>query len=207
MTSPRATHKFFSDAFPDALKLIDRFEESFAQNPTGQMVTVRAKPWNLGGQIQLIGDAAHAIVPFFGQGLNCGFEDCTIFNQCLAQNKNLEEVFSSFSNSRMTDANAIADLALENFVEMRDKVAQPKFLLEKEIEKILMRKFPADYISKYSMVTFSRTPYQNALKSGKIQEEILNQLSAGLLDPQKVDLVLAEKLIQEKLKPLNSEGI
>jgi kynurenine 3-monooxygenase len=210
LATPELAESFFKEAFPDALKLIDRFRETYVENPAGQMVTVRSRPWNLGEQIQLIGDAAHAIVPFFGQGLNCGFEDCTLFNEILKQSQDLGKAFELFSTQRLEDANAIADLALENFVEMRDKVGQKRFLLEKEIEKILMKKFPVEYVSKYSMVTFSRTPYRLALRAGKIQEEILAELSAGISDAQNLDLHLdlhkAKLLIETKLMPFVSKG-
>jgi kynurenine 3-monooxygenase len=196
---------FFQRDFPDALAMVDRLGETFLENPTGHMVTVRCRPWNHAGRVQLVGDAAHAIVPFFGQGLNCGFEDCVLLDQILEKTGDLGESFRIFSAERLTDANAIADLALENFVEMRDKVGQKRFLLEKEIEKLLMTKFPDRYVSKYSMVTFSRTPYRHALAAGKVQDEILRELSEGLNSIEHLNLEKAETLIRAKLSP--SKGL
>jgi kynurenine 3-monooxygenase len=133
--------------------------------------------------------------------MNCGFEDCALLDEVLA--KGIDEAgFSLFSKLRKPNADAIADMAVENFVEMRDKVADPKFLFEREVEKVLMREFPGDYINRYGMVSFSRIPYRVAYEAGVIQQTILTELCKGLAQPAQVDLVLAKKLIAEKLVPL-----
>lgn len=199
LTTREEVHAFFSANFPDVLKLLPHYEEEFFGNPTGRMVTVKCAPWNIGDQAVLLGDAAHAIVPFFGQGMNCGFEDCTILSDLMETEPSWKAVFDRFSETRKPDADAIADMAVENFTEMRDKVADPRFLLEKQVERILQREFPEKYISRYALVTFSRTPYRNALAAGIVHAEILNQLCAGIDRVEQVDLVRARELIDEFL--------
>lgn len=198
---------FFNQYFPDAVPLIDNLIETFMHNPTGHMATVKAYPWNVAGRTLILGDAAHGIVPFFGQGMNCGFEDCTIFSKFLdnyddAGNIDWEKLFSEYGTERKTDADAIADMAVENFVEMRDKVADPNFLLEKAVEKILQKEFPARYVSRYALVTFNNVPYRIALAAGAIENEILAELCSKLESPEQVDLVKADKLIRERLAPI-----
>jgi kynurenine 3-monooxygenase len=203
---PEQVRALFSEQFPDALPLIDRLEKTFFENPTGHMVTVKCPSWHHEDRALLLGDAAHAIVPFFGQGMNCGFEDCTIFDelldQSLAGNGTLEEVFATLAASRKPNADAIADLAVENFVEMRDKVGNPRFLLEKAVERILQDKFPGEYVSRYGLVTFSREPYRFAHEMGRVQNEILAELCGKLESPEGVDLERAATLIRSKLTPL-----
>jgi kynurenine 3-monooxygenase len=142
-------------------------------------VTVRAYPWTYNGRQVLIGDAAHAIVPFYGQGMNAAFEDCRILSEMLAEGKDFTEVVHRFQQQRKPDADAIADLALRNFVEMRDLVADERFLERKKIEAELHRRFPEKWIPLYSMVTFSHRRYSEALtigqKQDKIMEEVMNQ--------------------------------
>ena len=200
---------FFQEQFPDAISLWaapSHLSEEFQSNPTGHMVTVKCFPWSFqnpsGSQTLLMGDAAHAIVPFFGQGMNCGFEDCTVLNQMLHLDSDLKSCFEKFSRQRKPDTDAIADLALENFIEMRDKVGNPKFILEKKVEALLQKKFPQEYISRYAQVTFSRVPYTKALSAGLIQNEILSELCKGIKNEDETDLNLAEKLIREKITSL-----
>ncbi len=193
-----ALETFFRAEFPDVVPLISNLKKTFHENPTGKMITVKCSPWNIGDWALLLGDAAHAIVPFFGQGMNCGFEDCSLFMRDSTQS------FAAFSTARKPDADAIADLALENFTEMRDKVGNPDFLREKEVEKLLEKEFPQDYQSKYRLVTFSRTPYRHALAVGKIQETLLKTLCQHLTSPQQVDFIQAKKLIRDLL-PRESE--
>lgn len=199
---------FFKTYFPDAVPLLDNLTETFFSNPTGQMITIKSFPWHWKGDVLLMGDAAHAIVPFYGQGMNCGFEDCTIFDQLLEQNTNngskvdWSELFLKMSELRKTNADAIADMAVENFIEMRDKVADPDFLMQKAVEKILQKELPGRYVSRYALVTFSNVPYRLALEVGVVSDEILSKLCQGLKRAEDVDLKLAEKLIGEKLSPL-----
>src|SRR5262249_32694566 len=134
LTTPDRVLGFFEREFKDAVPLIPQLSRDFFENPTGKMVTVKCAPWNSGGRALLVGDAAHAIVPFYGQGMNCGFEDCSILDGLLASAASWDEAFEAFSRTRKTHSDAIADMAVENFVEMRDKVADPQFLLEKAVE-------------------------------------------------------------------------
>jgi kynurenine 3-monooxygenase len=203
-----AVRKLFQDQFPDALALMPKLEEDFLENPTGKMVTIKCTPWNYQDRALLVGDAAHAIVPFFGQGMNCGFEDCTVFDELLSQHGSLGEVFQAFTSARKTHSDAIGDMAVENFVEMRDKVGNAHFLMEKAVERILQEKFPGDYVSRYALVTFSREPYRFAYEMGAVQAEILTELCSGISAADQVDLARAEKLIRAKLSPLfKSKGI
>jgi len=192
---------FFQDNFPDIVSLIPNLPDQFLSNPIGRMGTVKCTPWNIKGRLLLLGDAAHGIVPFFGQGMNCGFEDCSILNQMFNSYQNWEEIFSRFSLHRKPDTDGIADMAIENFIEMRDKVRLPHFLLQKEVEGILEKSFLGTYISRYSLITFSRVPYLLAYKVGIIEQEILSELCNGLKSANDVNLVKAKFLIETKLKP------
>lgn len=200
LKNPEQVTQFFKAQFPDALPFIENLTEQFFTNPVGRMVTVRASPWNYKDEVLLLGDAAHAIVPFFGQGMNCGFEDCTILDEMIEKTgRPVQSLFADFSRIRKKDSDAIADLALENFIEMRDKVGKKEFLLMKEVESILQNEFSGRYISRYSLVTFSRTPYSQALAIGHIHNEILGELCRGLNSAKEVNLQRAEELINEKL--------
>lgn len=202
--------RFFEEQFPDALSLIHNFNETWVTNPVGEMWTVKSAPWSVGGKALIMGDAAHGIVPFFGQGMNCGFEDCTVLGECLDAvlrgrlDGNIEavpweQVFAKFFNLRKENTDSIADMAVENFVEMRDKVGDPRFLLEKSVEKILQKEFPGEYISRYSLVTFSSVPYKLALDAGVIGQEILTELCTGINSADDVDLARAKSLIDTRL--------
>jgi len=167
---------FFSEVFPDVMPLMDDLTKQFKENPTSNLVMVRSSPWSHQGRFLLMGDAAHAIVPFYGQGMNAGFEDCTVFNQLFDQFEHSKDLFKAFENLRIDDANAIADLALYNFIEMRDKVADERFLLRKKIEAHLHELYPDKWIPLYSMVTFSHIRYSDAQKIGKIQDLIMEKV-------------------------------
>lgn len=169
---------FFERTFTDAVPLMPALEEDFFRNPTSSLVTVKCFPWIREDRFALIGDAAHAIVPFFGQGMNCGFEDCSVLNALTEKyGENWDLILHEFQQLRKPDADAIADLALNNFIEMRDKVADPKFLLQKKIEARLHRKYPEKWIPSYSQVTFSpHIRYSEALKRGEKQEQIMQQV-------------------------------
>jgi kynurenine 3-monooxygenase len=202
---PAKVEAFFQEQFPDAVPLLDDLTGTFFSNPTGHMVTVKCEPWHDAGRTLLMGDAAHAIVPFFGQGMNCGFEDCTVLGDCLDRAKDWKSVFADFSRQRKPNADAIADMAVENFIEMRDKVADPRFQLEKAVEKILEAKYPDEYVSRYRLVTFSRVPYRVALEAGVVENAILAELCEGLKKPEDVDHERALRLIRERLAPVLRE--
>ena len=199
--APAAAERFFAETFPDALVLIPRLGEALDAAPLGRMVTVKCEPWSR-GQAVLIGDAAHAIVPFFGQGMNAGFEDCTVLMEILDRVPDWSGAFAELSQARKPDADAIADLALENFVEMRDKVADPDFLLWKEVESELTRRFPGEYLSRYQLVTFTRVPYRVAQEAGRIQSAMLRELTLTARSASSVDYSLAQSLLRTRLLPL-----
>ena len=172
---------FFKKIFTDAAPLMPTLEEDFFANPTSSLVTVKCYPWIREGKFALIGDAAHAIVPFFGQGMNCGFEDCSVLNSLMEKHgEDWHTILSEYQQLRKPDADAIAELALSNFIEMRDKVGDPKFLLQKKIEANLHEKFPDKWIPAYSQVTFSpHIRYSEALETGKKQEAIMKEVMSA----------------------------
>ncbi|MDF9800959.1 kynurenine 3-monooxygenase [Catalinimonas alkaloidigena] len=168
---------FFENNFPDTLPLMPDLEEMFFQNPTSDLVTIRCYPWTYNGKQLLLGDAAHAIVPFYGQGMNAAFEDCRLFTEMLyGKTDDLAEVIFQFQKSRKPDADAIAELALQNFIEMRDLVADETFVERKKIEKELFLRYPEQWTPLYNMVTFSHRPYAEALSMGKKQDAIMQQV-------------------------------
>jgi kynurenine 3-monooxygenase len=169
---------FFEKTFTDAAPLMPALEGDFFNNPTSSLVTVKCFPWIRDDKFALIGDAAHAIVPFFGQGMNCGFEDCAVLNSLIEKhNDNWSEILPEYQSLRKPDGDAIADLALNNFVEMRDKVADPRFLLQKKIEASFSKKYPDKWIPLYSQVTFSpQIRYSEAQVNGQRQEAIMQQV-------------------------------
>ncbi len=171
---------FFQKNLPDTIDLIPNLEEDFFTNPTSSLVTVKCFPWVREDQFALIGDAAHAIVPFFGQGMNCGFEDCRVLNELIDKHtEDWEKILQEFQLLRKPDADAIAELALNNFIEMRDRVGDPKFLLQKKIETAFSKKYPGKWIPAYSQVTFNpQIRYSEALKNSIRQEAIMQQVMA-----------------------------
>jgi kynurenine 3-monooxygenase len=202
--SPGEIKSFFSREFPDAARLMPDLARNYAANPVASMVTIKCSPWHAGGRFLLMGDSAHAIVPFFGQGLNCSFEDVSvllgIIDRCGAD---WPQVFAEFEHSRKPNTDAIADLALENFVEMRDRVSDPRFLFRKKVELLLEARFPGRFVPKYAMVTFHRIPYSVALSRGVIQDSILSKLCDGVTLVEDLDWVKAAELV-EPLAPLET---
>jgi kynurenine 3-monooxygenase len=175
-----AVKQFFDTEFPDAVPLMPTLIDDFMNNPTSSLVTVKCFPWTFDNRIALIGDAAHAIVPFYGQGMNCGFEDCVVLNELIDKHKeNWEEIFPEYQRLRKPDGDAIADLAVANFVEMRDKTADPKFLLQKKIEAKFSEKHPDKWIPLYTMVTYSpHIRYSKAKTEGAKQQAIMDKIMA-----------------------------
>lgn len=179
LDTPAKARAFFAEVFPDALALMPDFEAQWANNPVSTLCTVRCFPWHR-GRTMLVGDAAHAIVPFFGQGMNCGFEDCTVLMQILDEtNDDWDRALPLYSQRRKENGDAIATLALENFVEMREKVADPAFVYRKKVEAALARAFSDDVTPSYTMVTFRPDlPYAQALAKSRAQDRILDRLVA-----------------------------
>ncbi len=170
--------RFFAEEFPDAVPLMPTLIEDFQNNPVSSLVTVKCFPWTFDDKIALIGDAAHAIVPFYGQGMNCGFEDCVVLNELIEKHKeNWPLILKEYQSLRKPDGDAIADLAVANFIEMRDKTADPVFLLQKKIEAKFSQKYPDKWIPLYSMVTYSpHIRYSKALKEGVKQQAIMDKI-------------------------------
>lgn len=177
LNSKETVTAFFKEVFPDAVPLLHDLEGDFFANPTGSLVTVKCSPWSFENKLVLIGDAAHAIVPFYGQGMNCGFEDCTILNQLMVNhNDNWEKIIPEYESLRKPAADAIGELAVANFIEMRDLVGKPEFLLRKKIEGWFYEKHPDKWMPLYSMVTFSTIPYNEAQARGKKQDAIMDEV-------------------------------
>src|SRR5215471_11494597 len=203
LTTHAAVQEFFQSRFPDASSLMPDLVDNFFANPVGSMVTIKCSPWHAEGKALLLGDAAHAIVPFFGQGINCGFEDCSVLLQLLDRHStDWGRVFHDFERARKENTDAIADLAIENFVEMRDRVGDPRFLFRKKVELALQEKFPDRFVPKYSMVTFLRVPYATALKRGQAQDRILTELCHDIDGLNQLNWSKAGKMIYQLLTPL-----
>jgi kynurenine 3-monooxygenase len=193
---------FFSKNLPDTIDLIPDLENDFFNNPTSSLVTVKCFPWIREDKFALIGDAAHAIVPFFGQGMNCGFEDCRVLNGLIDKHSdNWKLILEEYQTLRKPDGDAIAELALNNFIEMRDKVGDPKFLLQKKIEAAFSKKHPDKWTPAYAQVTFSpQIRYSEALKNSIKQEAIMQQVMAmpdieNTWQGEEVEQLMLEKML------------
>ncbi|MGJ8745166.1 FAD-dependent oxidoreductase [Polaribacter sp.] len=203
LTSEEKITQFFEQEFPDALEIIPNIKEEFMNNPTGALRTVKCSPWSYQNKTVLLGDAAHAIVPFYGQGMNASFEDVTVFDEILDQGlSDWKSVFKTYQKARKQDTDAIADLAIDNFYEMRDHVANPIFKEKRKIEMDLEKTFPTQYFSKYSLVTFNEDiGYNAAMKIGRAQDKALLNLIAGDEVHTHLNMTKEElKVILEKVK-------
>ena len=189
LADEKSLMNFFETNFADAIPLLPTLTEDFFTNPTGNLGTIKCFPWNVGGKSLLIGDAAHAIVPFYGQGMNASFEDCRILNQLIEQRgTDWKTVFDEFTDIRKPNADAIAQMAEENFYEMRDAVANPVFQRKRELETKLEQTFP-EYFSKYSMVTFREDlPYTLARDKGNAQDKLLMEICANIENVSEIEL-------------------
>ncbi len=179
--TPEDLDAFFDVYFPDVKGLIHNLHDDFFKNPIGQLCTVRCFPWT-NGKMALIGDAAHAVVPFYGQGMNCSFEDCVVFDELLEKHyPNWDLIFSEYQSLRKPNTDAIANLALQNFIEMRDRVGDKSFLHYKHVEHDLCSLYPDRFKSQYELVTFSNVPYKFALEQGERNTALVNKIiSLGL---------------------------
>lgn len=166
--------RFFDEEFPDAVPLMPDLLEDYRQNPTGSLVTIRCAPWNYKDKVALVGDAAHAVVPFYGQGMNAAFEDCVVLDHCLAQfPENRARAFAEYFEQRKVNADALADLAVGNFIEMRDKTASKTFRAKKKLDHFLEGALPGVYWPLYAMVTFTRIPYAEAARRARRQDLLI----------------------------------
>ncbi|MCG8237244.1 FAD-dependent oxidoreductase [Tenacibaculum finnmarkense] len=205
LTSEEKITEFFETQFPDALKLIPSIKEEFLNNPTGALGTVKCSPWHYKNKTILLGDAAHAIVPFYGQGMNASFEDITIFDAVLEEDLgDWETVFKTYEKARKENTDAIADLAIDNFQEMKNHVANPLFKEKRKLEMDLEKAFPNEYFSKYSMVTFKDDiPYAQAMKKGRAQDKALLNLVADSDFKHTTDLKYLKEILQKVVKETN----
>ncbi|MGE0706627.1 MAG: FAD-dependent oxidoreductase [Planctomycetota bacterium] len=203
LDAPAAVEAFFAAHYPDAVPLLGQgLGQAFLDSPTGILGTVRCSAWRHADRVLLVGDAAHAVVPFFGQGLNCGFEDCAALDQLLrAGGSDLGAVFQAYEDERKPAGNAIADMALENYVEMRDRVGDPAFILQKRVEQRVEAALAPRYRSRYAMVVYSSIPYHLAREAGELNAGILAELCQGIEEPEQADLARAEALVAERLTP------
>jgi kynurenine 3-monooxygenase len=166
--------RFFHEEFPDAVPLMPDLLEDFKNNPTGSLVTIRCAPWVYQDKIALVGDAAHAVLPFYGQGMNAAFEDCVVLDECLQDfSQDRKRAFGEYFQRRKVNADALADLALENFIEMRDKTASKTFRAKKKLDHFLEATLPGMYLPLYTMVTFTRIPYEEAKRRARLQDRIV----------------------------------
>jgi kynurenine 3-monooxygenase len=171
--------RFFDEEFPDAVPLMPNLLDDFKNNPTGSLVTIRCAPWFYQDKVALVGDAAHAVVPFYGQGMNAAFEDCVVLDECLAEfPQDRHRAFAEYFERRKVNADALADLALQNFIEMRDKTASKTFRAKKKLDHFLEATLPGTYLPLYTMVTFTRIPYAEAARRARLQDRIVY---AGLI--------------------------
>lgn len=204
LTTPEQIKNLLQTEFPDALPLMPSAITEFLENPQGNLGTVHCSRWVLEDSIALIGDAAHAIVPFFGQGMNCGFEDCTTLNSLLAQANTMDsnhwkKILNEYETIQKPNAQAIAEMALENWLEMRDQVADKQFLFRKKLENELERKNPHCYKSRYGLIIYTLVPYALAQQAGKLQKQIIDELTAdgsSTLDDicwQKANLMISQQ--------------
>ena len=174
--------RFFNEEFPDAVPLMPTLLEDFRSNPTGSLVTIRCAPWFYQDKVCLVGDAAHAVVPFYGQGMNAAFEDCVVLDECLETfSDNRGRAFAEYFHRRKGNVDALADLAIGNFVEMRDKTASKTFRAKKKLDHALEAALPGIYLPLYTMVTFTRIPYARAAKRAHVQDRIVQATLIGFL--------------------------
>ena len=195
-----AIEAFFALEFPDARSLVPDLERQFREHPQGRLGTVHTAPWHIGGQVLLLGDAAHAIVPFHGQGMNAAFEDCRVLDELIDRHESWGARLAAFETERRPNAEAIARMAIENYGEMREAVLEPRFLRQKAWALELERRFPERFIPRYSMVMFHpEISYAEALRRGAVQQGILDVLEERGHGAERLDLDLARELIEARL--------
>jgi kynurenine 3-monooxygenase len=203
LREPADIERFARSNFPDARALMPDFVAEFLAHPVGFLGTVQANPWHYRGMAALMGDSAHAMVPFHGQGMNCCFEDCAEFAAALGRHSSWETLFADFNAARMPNTDAIAAMAQENYLEMRERVADPTFQLQRTLALALEKRCPQRFIPRYSMVMFHHEiPYRLALQRGAVQARLLAELSAGAATLADVDFERAEREIRARLSPI-----
>lgn len=203
VATPAQAHALFARDFPDALALIPDLEADWAANPPGVLGSVYLDRWHIDGRAVLIGDAAHAMVPFHGQGMNCAFEDCIALARHLDAGGTRAEAFAAFEAERKPNAAAIQQMALENYIEMRDRVDDADFLLQRQLEAALQARHPERFIPHYAMVSFMRIPYAVALARSEVQRGILAHATQGLDTLGGVDWQAVDAAVHARLPPLH----
>ncbi len=198
-----AARAFFERDFGDALPLVPDFDGDWTNNPVSGLGTLSLQHWHLDGRAVLLGDAAHAMVPFHGQGMNCAFEDCVALDRHIADAVDFESAFAAFEAERRPNADAIQAMALENYIEMRDSVDDPDYLLQRALEQVLAKRHPGRFVPRYSMVSFTCLPYALAFERGKVQRAILVQATRGRQALAEVDLAAVDAQVLRELPPLN----
>lgn len=207
LNTETAAGKFFNDYFPDIKDDISNLMRDFFKNPTSAMVTMKCFPWTYKDKVALVGDSAHAIVPFYGQGMNAGFEDISVLDDLMLKyGDDWEQIFSKYQIRRKPNADAIAELSYRNFVEMSSKTANPEFLLQKKIEKHFSENYPEQWIPLYSRVTFSDKPYSEALAIGDQQKTIMKEVMKLENIEDKWDSIEVEDLMLQLLKEDLKDG-
>lgn len=192
----------FERDFADALPLIPDLKHDFEHNPTGLLATLYLDRWHLDGRAVLIGDAAHAMVPFHGQGMNCAFEDCVALANHLERESDLASAFAAFQVERLPNARAIQQMALENYLEMRDRVDDDDYLLQRALELRLAERHPDRFVPRYAMVTFQRIPYAIAFERGQVQRQLLVDMTRGHATLETLDWEAVDAAVRERLAPL-----
>ena len=192
----------FARDFPDALPLIPALEDDFESNPTGTLATLYLDRWHLGGQAVLLGDAAHAMVPFHGQGMNCAFEDCVALAGHLDRDADLATAFAAFEAERRPNAAAIQRMALENYLEMRERVDDADYLLQRQLERELAERHPDRFVPRYAMVTFRLMPYAVAFERGQVQRQLLVEATRGRESLDGLDREWLDAEVARRLSPL-----
>jgi kynurenine 3-monooxygenase len=172
---------YFRQQFPDVVPLIPTLARDFLHNPTGPLVTIRCQPWHWDDRVVLIGDACHAVVPFLGQGMNAAFEDCTVLTECLNKCAGRHSALTHYESMRKRHLDVLADLCIENFIEMRDRVGSRLFIFRKIFGLLLHRLFPRWYVPLYVMIEFTRTPYADALRRARRQDWMVRGIVVALL--------------------------
>jgi kynurenine 3-monooxygenase len=195
-------HALFARDFADALPLIPDLEHDFEHNPTGLLATLYLDRWHIDGRAVLVGDAAHAMVPFHGQGMNCAFEDCVALAEHLDRTPDRAAAFAAFQAERLPNARAIQAMALENYLEMRDRVDDDDYLLQRALERALAERHPDRFMPRYAMVTFHRMPYAVAFERGQAQRELLIELTRGHASLDTLDWDAVDAVVRERLSPL-----
>tara|TARA_B100000989_G_scaffold86455_2_gene62164 strand:+ start:4568 stop:5923 length:1356 start_codon:yes stop_codon:yes gene_type:complete len=201
LTTDEAVHAFFEKHFPDVMSLLPNLLEDWKKHPISSLVMTRCFPWNDGDRVALMGDSAHAIVPFYGQGMNSGMEDCTVLNGLLDDHDSWSDIMTRYTELRKPAGDAILELALQNYIEMRDLTGDKRFLQQKELEGRLQRAHPERWLPLYSQVTFSHTPYQDALARGRMQQKAMESVMAN---PAKWNHFTDDKWMEAALSALDT---